>query len=196
MKIITNVENLGGGQKYMIVCTPSYYNLHLMILILTWSKNQRTRLPVHGEVGQHHWTPCFYCESEEIVSHFSVAKASLQSQMSVCFSVCHQNPLHPSTFNLHTSSFILWLLSFTACYINFGIRRFHDSFSSMYLIVGFIKSNWSFIKVCFHFTAIIKLQFHFKIFAKQPYKREDKHNTLQKYILIQYELLLGPFDWL
>ena len=101
-------------------------------------------------------------------------------------------------FILQPSSFILWLLSFTACYINFGIRRFHDSFSSMYLIVGFIKSNWSFIKVCFHFTAIIKLQFHFKIFAKQqqPYKREDKHNTLQKYILIQYELLLGPFDWL
>ena len=113
----------------------------------------------------------------------------------VCLFLCLSSK-PPSSFNLQPSSFILWLLSFTACYINFGIRRFHDSFSSMYLIVGFIKSNWSFIKVCFHFTAIIKLQFHFKIFAKQPYKREDKHNTLQKYILIQYELLLGPFDWL
>ena len=65
---------------------------------------------------------------------FSVAKATLQSQMSVRsfvrLSVLKQNPStawnhHPSSFILHPSSFFIhpsfisWLLSFSACFLTY-----------------------------------------------------------------------------
>ena len=65
---------------------------------------------------------CFICLNMQIFN-FSVTKATLQLQMSVCLSVISQNPqqleifiLHHSSFITHHLSFISRLLSFSACF--------------------------------------------------------------------------------
>ena len=56
-------------------------------------------------------------------TRFSVAKVTLHSQMSVILSVCNQNPKQLEIIILHHSSFILWLLSFSAYFTLYDIDK-------------------------------------------------------------------------
>ena len=49
-----------------------------------------------GMVWTLHWTGSNF-------THFSVAKVTLQSQMPICSTISHQNPLHLSSFIIHPS---------------------------------------------------------------------------------------------